>query len=305
MKEHYGFNHMETESIINRFGQDFYEKVLRVIHTYTDLWALSDFQFIPSFSANLVMKCHSTRYGSAVLKMGNPAYLTAEYYTLRQYHGRRFCQVFEADVENGVILEARVRPGRSLRGEGSLHTRLSIFSSLYQDLHIPPAHTGIYPAYNEWVRRITSYMSMREDCKELYLYMKKAEEICLSVAARYAQQMLLHGDFHHDNILLSDNEEYMIIDPKGVIGDPVFDVPRFILNEFEDEKTPELQAKIIEIISVLEKTLGIPNEILKQCLYIETAMGACWSVEDGSTPEEYAGLLNNVTFAETIMNTRS
>jgi streptomycin 6-kinase len=27
---------------------------------------------------------------------------------------------------------------------------------------------------------------------------------------------------------------YTIIDPKGVIGDPVFDISRFILNEFHD-----------------------------------------------------------------------
>lgn len=32
-------------------------------------------------------------------------------------------------------------------------------------------------------------------------------------------------------------------------------------------------------------------------------MGVCWSVEDGSTPEEYQKLLENVAFAETILNT--
>lgn len=65
--------------------------------------------------------------------------------------------------------------------------------------------------------------------------------------------MLLHGDFHHDNILLSNNGDYVIIDPKGVIGDPVFDIPRFILNEFGDEITTELYKKINGIIGFLEK----------------------------------------------------
>lgn len=110
-----------------------------------------------------------------------------------------------------------------------------------------------------------------------------------------------HGDFHHDNILLSNGGEY-IIDPKGVIGDPVFDVPRFILNEFGDEITTELLKKINDIICTLEVKLHIPKDILKQCLYVETAMGNCWSLEDGSTPEEYTSLIKNVQFAETIMN---
>jgi streptomycin 6-kinase len=146
-------------------------------------------------------------------------------------------------------------------------------------------------------------MSKRQDCKELYLYMQKAKHICLSVSALYSQKMLLHGDFHHDNILLGNDGEYKLIDPKGVIGDPVFDVPRFILNEFGDEITTELYKKINDILCFLEKELNIPNHILKQCLYVETTMGVCWCVEDGATPEEYASLLKDVAFAETILNT--
>lgn len=137
----------------------------------------------------------------------------------------------------------------------------------------------------------------------MYLYMKKAQEVYKSVAQLYSQRMLLHGDFHHDNILLGHDGEYFIIDPKGVIDDPVFDIPRFILNEFGDDITPELVQKINHIISVLEKEIDIPNDILRQCLYVETTMGACWSVEDGASTEEYAKLLETVAFAEATMET--
>lgn len=303
MIESYYFNPNEIENIINHFGKDFYEKVLRDIRRFSDKWGLNSFQLIPSYSANLVVKCYSDRFGSVVLKIGNPASIYREYHTLNQYNGRRFCKVFDVDLESGVILEECVSPGISLRNEGLIAKRLSVFCSLYKGLHMTPAKPEIYPTYTEWASRITEYMSKRDDCRELYLHMKKAKDICLSVSSSYPQKMLLHGDFHHDNILLRDHEEYIIIDPKGVIGDPVFDIPRFILNEFEDEKTPELHAKVIEIISSIEKSLDIPNEIIKQCLYVETAMGNCWCVEDGSTPEENAGLLQNVAFAEAIMNT--
>ncbi|MFC5451235.1 aminoglycoside phosphotransferase family protein [Paenibacillus aestuarii] len=303
MKERYEFTQNEIETIRSRFGNDFYEKVLSVIQTYSDKWELNDFQLIPSYSANLVVRCHSAHFGSAVLKIGNPASISTEYETLSQYKGRRFCKGHDVDVENGVILEECVRPGTSLRDEASLHKRLTVFSSLYNGLHIEPKKTDIYPTYTGWVSRITDYMSKREDCPEMYLHMRKAKDICLAVASLYSQKMLLHGDFHHDNILLSGHDIYKIIDPKGVIGDPVFDVPRFILNEFEDAKTQELHEKIIEIISILAKSLHIPKQILKQCLYVETAMGVCWSVEDGATPEEYAQLVTNAAFAEAIMHT--
>jgi streptomycin 6-kinase len=289
---------------MNRFGKDFYEKVLRDIEVYADKWTLTSFQFIPSYSANLVFICHSANFGSVVLKIGTLTFgeIFTEYNTLCQYKGRRFCRVFDADIENGVILEECVRPGNSLRDESSLEKRLSVFCTLYKRLHTP-AEAEIYPTYTQWVNRITEYMSKRQDCKELYLHMKKAKEICLSVSTLYSQKMLLHGDFHHDNILLGGDGGYIIIDPKGVIGDPVFDVPRFILNEFGDEITPQLYKKINDIICNLEKNLNIPIDILKQCLYVETTMGVCWSVEDGSTPEEYPNLIKPVAFADTILNT--
>ncbi|MCQ6563315.1 aminoglycoside phosphotransferase family protein [Paenibacillus mendelii] len=304
MNKHYGFNPGEIEQIINRFGQDFYAKVLRDIDAYADRWTLSSFQLIPSYSANLVFRCCSETYGSVVLKIGNDSFggVVTEYHTLSEYNGRRFCRVFHADIENNVILEEGVQPGTPLRDESSLDKRLSVFCSLYNGLHIAPAKAERYPTYTKWVNKITAYMSKRQDCKELYGHMNKAKEICSSVAALYPQEMLLHGDFHHDNILLGNNGEYRIIDPKGVIGDPVFDVPRFILNEFDDEKDSEAYKKINGIIDILEGKLMIPNEVLRQCLYVETAMGMCWSVEDGSTPEEYPGLLRDVAFAESIMN---
>ncbi|KIL38230.1 aminoglycoside resistance protein [Gordoniibacillus kamchatkensis] len=307
MNKHYLFKENEIENICNHFGKHVYEKVLRDIEAYADKWNLTSFQFIPSYSAKLVFKCYSEKFGSAVLKIGNPSVkeIFTEIQTLSQYNGyngRRFCKVFDADIENGVILEERVQPGNTLRDESSLDKRLSVFCSLYKGLHIAPANEQIFPTYTGWVGRITEYMSERQDCKELYGYMKKAKDICSSVAALYSQKMLLHGDFHHDNILLGNDGKYVIIDPKGVVGDPVFDVPRFILNEFGDEITAELAKKINEIICVLEKSLHIPNDIIKKCLFVETAMGICWMAEDGITPEEYPKLLKTVAFAEAIMN---
>jgi len=302
MNNRYSFNQNEIENIIHRFGKDFYEKVLKDIEVYAGRWGLTSFQLIPSYSANLVFKCESETYGSVVLKKGpSSGAVVTEFQTLRQYNGRRFCRVFDADLENGVILEECVQPGIPLRDESSLDRRLSVFCSLYKDMHIPPVNAEFFPTYTEWVVSITEYMSKREDFYELYLHMKKAQDICLSVSTLYTQKLLLHGDFHHDNILLGRNGEYVIIDPKGVIGDPVFDVPRFILNEFGDEITPELYKKINDILYKFEKNLNIPSDILKKCLYVETVMGQCWCVEDGSPPESYPSLLNNAAFAEAIM----
>lgn len=302
MSGKFPFDPQEMDSITNHFGQDFYGKVLEDLDTYSVKWALDSFQVIPSYSVNLVVRCRSHAYGDVVLKIGRDRSVFTEFHALSEYDGRRFCKVLEADLERGVILEECVRPGTSLRNAGTLEERLSVFCSLYKGLHIKPANPEYYPSYMNWVSRITEYMSRREDCKELYLHMKKAKEIGLALSSSYSQKMLLHGDFHHDNILLGHDGNYRIIDPKGVIGDPMFDIPRFLLNEFEEKITPELHIKIKKAFSHLERSLQIPQEAIAQCLYVETAMGMCWCVEAGAGPDDFAKLLHNVAFAEALMS---
>lgn len=300
----YNFKSEEAAKIKDHFGEQVYVKVQQYLGIYADQWSLSSFEFIPSYSANLVFKCESALHGSSILKIGNPAATETltEFSTLEQYNGRPFCKVYDIDREHCIILAERIEPGDTLRKESSLEQRLAVFSSLYTDLHVEPADPEIYPTYLTWVNRITSYMSQRQDAEELYLHMKKAQEICTSLSSLYCKERLLHGDFHHDNILLGPHGEYTVIDPKGVIGDPIWDTPRFILNEFDEEITPKLYDKINSIILTLEKKLHIPGEILRQCLYVETAMGNCWSVQSGALPEEFPKLLAYVDFAEKIMN---
>ena len=303
MRSHYDFNPNERDKIVNRFGLAFFEKVIGDLDTYAERWRLSGFGLIPSYSANLVWTCDSEQYGRCVLKIGNPASRerAAEYNALSEYDGKGMCGVFAADLANSVLLQERVLPGTPLRDEPSLEARLSVFSSLYRGLHIQPANAGLYPTYADWVARITAYMSKREDCAALYAYMNKANDICRSLSSTYSRGMLLHGDLHHDNMLRRQDGSYVIIDPKGVVGDPIFDVPRFILNEFEDALNEQLYGKINRVIHSFEQLLAIPHTVIRQCLFIETAMGNCWQVEDGATPEACRQLLDNVAFAASLL----
>lgn len=43
--------------------------------------------------------------------------------------------------------------------------------------------------------------------------------------------ILVHGDFHHHN-LLADGDRYLAIDPKPMLGEPEYDVYSFLVNPF-------------------------------------------------------------------------
>ncbi|MCU6707293.1 aminoglycoside phosphotransferase family protein [Paenibacillus sp. J5C_2022] len=303
-KKAFSFSQEEKERIVEAFGAAFYQKAIRNIERYAYRWGLSSLRLIPSYSANLVLTCRSALYGKTVLKIGRAASkeFYSEYYALQEYEGSRYCKALEGDFEHGVILLQYVSPGTPLRGEPSLERRLEVFCSLYRDMHREPARVDIYPTYSGWVSKITGYMSTRQDCPDLYAHMMRANDICKSLSETYNRNMLLHGDLHHDNILLGVDGEYRIIDPKGVVGDPLFDIPRFILNEFEDDITPGLEEKINAIIEKLASELKLPDEAIRKCLYVETSMAVCWNIESDAPPEEWEGLLAQAAFAESLMN---
>lgn len=230
--------------------------------------------------------------------MYGPKNIKSEQREGTEYNGRHFCKVYEVDLENGILLEEEIQPGTELIKETSLDQRLAVFCSIYKDLHIEPTNQYQYSTYHDWVNKIARYMEAREDHKELCAHIKKAEEICKELMSLYPRKMLLHGDLHHYNILHNDHKGYTLIDPKGVIGDPIFDLPRFLLNEMEEEVNQELFEKINYAITVIGNKLEIPIEIIKKAFYIEMAMAECWMVEDGEKAR-----LDRVIFAEKISNT--
>ena len=285
---------MDKEKIIEHFGAEFYNKVLNDLEKYSNLWSLSEFEHIDYYSVNCNFKCVSAKYGLCVLKIGKPSNVTqTEYQILQEYKGGgKFCEVYEADIANGVLLIERITPGIQLRDELNFDKRLDVFCDLFHGLHIEPVNKTIYPTYMEWVSKITEYMKNCGKHEELCEKMIRAEQICRSLFEKYRGEMLLHGDLHHENILLGEDNRYRIIDPKGVIGDSVFDIPRFILNEFEYDT-------YVKVTKTLSEKLNISEYDIRRLVYMELCMAFCWCVEGGDEPSVEE--IDMILFVEKLM----
>lgn len=293
----YSFTADEAKKIEDRFGTVFWNQMGEKLVQCVERWGLGRLDLLPSFSANCVFTCESAEFGQAILKLGPPGReRETEGLALKEYNGRRLCRLYAVDVADGALLEERILPGTPLREETSLEKRLSVFSALVTGMHIIPADTGVYPSYLDWVTRIASYMRGREDNRRLCGHMQKAEVLCRTLWAAHPRRLLLHGDLHHDNILLEESGGYRIIDPKGVIGDPVFELPRFVLNEVGEVLTPGTYERMNTIIISLAELLQVPEIVLRQVFYIETAMAECWNVESSLTPS-----LEHVELAESLL----
>ena len=92
--------------------------------------------------------------------------------------------------------------------------------------------------------------------------------------------VLLHGDLHHDNIL-QNGENWLGIDPKGVIGEATYEVAAFIRNPMPEllhhADTPNIilnrNTRFAEALELSER------RILDWC-FVQAVLAWVWALED-------------------------
>ncbi|HKU98471.1 MAG TPA: aminoglycoside phosphotransferase family protein [Vineibacter sp.] len=112
-------------------------------------------------------------------------------------------------------------------------------------------------------------------------------------AARIADRLLadpldvrpLHGDLHHDNIMHGPRG-WLVIDPKGVLGDPGFDAANMFYNPLERDDLCLDPTRIAGMAAVFSRTLGqSPRRILDHAIAYG-CLSAVWHAEDGNGKDE-------------------
>lgn len=255
-------------------------ELIDILTKYRDLWKLDSFTYIYYLSPNYLFKCHSEIYGEVILKIGKPQEMQNEIKALLLYRGHKLCNIYEYDLANGVFLEEEIKPGMRLRSITNLEKRLEIFCHLVKDLYLQVFDKTSFPTYLDWINRAHNYVKTINH-QALKAYMDEALDYVKTLSLTYNRQYLLHGDLHHDNILLSSDGKYKIIDPKGVIGDPIFDLSQFMINENNHQYDDTLKMNFGFMINYLANNLNLPLEVVKKSLFIQAVLSECWNVESG------------------------
>jgi streptomycin 6-kinase len=125
---------------------------------------------------------------------------------------------------------------------------------------------------------------------------EQAESLFADLLASSAAPVLLHGDLHHWNILSSQRDDWLAIDPKGVAGEPAYEVGALMRNPtphiFSYEQPEPLLRRRVDI---LEERLSFDSERLLGWSVAQAVLSAWWSYEDHG-----AGWEPMMAWAETL-----
>ncbi len=108
---------------------------------------------------------------------------------------------------------------------------------------------------------------------------------------------MLHGDLHHQNILLGGGGRWITIDPKGLIGERGYDIATWMMNPWGiplQDNYVELGNRRLDIFSDM---LGEDRNRLAKWAVFHAALSLCWSLE-AEQPEDSEG---DIAFLQTMV----
>lgn len=217
---------------------------------------------------------------------------------LKFYNGIGVVQLLDYDLEKSAMLLARISPGTTLKKlfPDNDQKATAIAVSVMKKLHSVNLDTRVinFPKVEDWLQ------TLQNDFSEIPAkLMDKARTLSINLLHTQQKLVLLHGDLHHDNILfngihgpdlqingsdLHNENDWISIDPKGVIGEPAYEVGAFIRNPipeiFNNRNAQEIIFKRIEHFS---KLLKVERKRLLDWCFVQTILSACWAIEDNST----------------------
>ena len=252
-------------------------------------WGLRECVMCGNMSMNYIEFATLESGESVALKVGVPhAELFTEMEALRLYGGGRAARLLDADRELGAILMQRMRPGTMLWQLGDDREATRIAAQLMGELTVPAPAAHELPSFAQWVERAFRLTRTEWDPQERMPrdLIDRAEEAFAWVARSGGDEVVLHGDLHHENILLDEGSGWTAIDPKGVIGVPCLEVGRFVQNQLPEELSAERrEGMVCERVRILSDGLGYAPEMLSASALVDCVLSHCWSFEDDGIGE--------------------
>jgi streptomycin 6-kinase len=206
---------------------------------------------------------------------------------LMAFSGFGVVQVFSENT--GLLLVECAVPGVSLRSyfPEKDDEAINITANVIKRLHkapIPSPHQ--FPHVKDWLAVLDS------DLKIPAQTLQKARELRDQLLKTAASDVLLHGDLHHDNILQNGNDKsrrssqsedgWLVIDPKGVIGESAYEVAAFIRNPMPELLTHDDAPNIIHNrITRLAGLLELSERRILDWCFVQAVLSWMWAIEDG------------------------
>lgn len=209
--------------------------------------------------------------------------VTREINALRHYCGLGSVELFGSDTDMGVLLMEWIQPGAMLSSVQDDAEATSIAASVMRQLSHPVPAEHSFPYVEDWAMgmdRLRREFDGSTGPFPAYL-VDRAERLFAELLPSQAEKIVLHGDLHHFNILSAERQPWLSIDPKGVIGEPAYEVGALIRNPIPHILVePNLSAILERRLDQLSDELDLDKQRVFGWSLAQAVLSAWWTYED-------------------------
>jgi streptomycin 6-kinase len=275
------------QNITNIFGKEgkaWIDDLPTTINTLATYWGLKQITPVENMTFNYVAKAVTNADQAVVLKIGcDEKSLFHEIQALNYFDGNGSIRLISHHPEHHALLLQQAIPGETLKSlySSQIEYVMDSYVDTMKKLHNKPLlKTNNYRHIREWLSAIDN---LSDQVCSPHLT-KKAITLKNELLGSMTNEIFLHGDLHHDNILKNE-DNWLAIDPKGVVGDAEFEIAAFDFM-YVNELANKNDVKVIfeERVNLLTEKANLNPQRIKDWVFVRLILMAAWHVEDNGDP---------------------
>lgn len=176
-----------------------------------------------------------------------------------------------------LLLERAISPEglSSMAKRGADPEALAILCDALAALHRPRRAAPPLPPLAVWFRDLNAMAGVDPRLAE-------AAALGRELLATTHDQVVLHGDMHHENLLDFGPRGWLAIDPKGLMGERACDYANIFRNP--DQETALAPSRMQARLHQVSEAASLAPDRLLRWVAAHAGLSAAWSLMDGKSP---------------------
>lgn len=223
------------------------------------------------FATRACLLCWARYRGEpAVLKVSHEPEEIAGAAALQWWDGDGAVRVLVRDGDATVLERAGASLRQAVANDDASST--SILCEVIARLHRRGCPEGGFAPLRQWMRALLADAHPR---------FERARHYAEQLLSADHEPTLLHGDVHSENVLLGRGDEWLAIDPKGLIGPRAFDYCNLFTNWTLDESIAHFDARLAQVA----QRARLERDELLRWIVAWSALSGLWYLDDGGAAE--------------------
>jgi streptomycin 6-kinase len=274
-------------------GQKWAQRIPRIIAECEEKWQI---KVQPPFNLtwNYVAPAKKADGSDVVIKIGFPqdGDFLSEMRAMEIFEGQGIEKLLAEDRGNYTMLLERVMPGEPLSEMEDDEKATKILTNVMKKLWKPLPEDHQFPSVRQWSRELFDLNKKYPDGHYPNIpanLVQKAQAWCEELIETSDTPVLIHGDLHQDNVLSSDRDGWLAIDPKGIAAESCYEVGAMIRNPYKKmNKNPQMKEIMQKRIEIMSDELGFSKERIHKWCLVQTVLSAVWSIDSPHRQWEHA-----------------